>query len=115
MPRAICSSTSRAACARSRLHLNKKSGVAGFARQHTGIDADLAQGLFIFHVGVLAENQLGIRRTVQPSVLLDFLLKLPRCPAGVTKRQDRAGWSVAARDGLEDVERSRQANPFIDR
>ena len=89
--------------------------MAGFARQHAGIDADLAQGLFIFHVGVLAENQLGIRRTVQPSVLLDFLLKLPRCLAGVTKRQDRAGWSVAARDGLEDVERSRQANPFIDR
>jgi hypothetical protein len=34
--------------------------VAGFARQHAGVDADLAQGFFVFCVSVLAEDQFGV-------------------------------------------------------
>src|SRR5262245_10047816 len=107
MPRAICSSTSRAACAPSRSHLNKKSRVAGLARQHAEIDADLAQGLFIFCVGVLAEDQLRICGAVQPAILLNLLFQLTGGPTGIAERQDCTGGAVAARNGFEDVERSR--------
>jgi len=55
---------------------NDESGVAGFARQHAGIDAELAQRLFVFGVGVGTEDQFGVGGAMQPAVLLNFLFQL---------------------------------------
>src|SRR5262245_35895862 len=86
------------------------SRVAGLARQHPQINADLAQGLFILRVCVLTENQFRVGRAVKPSVLLDLVLELSGGPSSVPKRKDSARRSLASRDRLENVERSRKAD-----
>src|SRR5262249_39199437 len=88
--------------------------VPGLAREHAEIDADLLQRLLVFAAGVLAENQLGIGRAMQPAVMLDLVLELARRPPGIAERQDRAARSFPARDRLEDVKRCGQADAFID-
>src|SRR5262245_32725218 len=52
---------------------------------------------------------------MQPAIMLDLILELPRRPPGIAERQDRALWSLAAGDRLEDVERRREADAFVDR
>src|SRR5262249_49424240 len=89
--------------------------VSGLAREHAESDADLLQRLLVFAAGVLTENQLGIGRAMQPAVMLDLGLELARRPAGIAERQDRALWSVPARDRLEDIERRGEADAFVDR
>ena len=71
--------------------------------------------LVVFAVGVLAEDQLGIGRAMQPAVMLDLLLELARRPAGIAERQDGAVRALAARDRLENVERRGEADAFVDR
>ena len=66
-----------------------KSRVARLVRQHAGIDADLAQRAQVFVLDVAAEDQVGIGGAMQPAIVLDFVLELPRRPAGITERQDR--------------------------
>src|SRR5262249_60295188 len=75
--------------------------VPGLAREHAEIDADLLQRLLVFAAGVLAENQLGIGRAMQPAVMLDLVLELAWRPPGIAERQDRAARSFPARDRLE--------------
>src|SRR4051794_12940743 len=91
------------------------SGVAGVARQHAERDADLLERLLVFLVGVLAEDQLRIGRTMQPPVLLNLVLELSRRPAGVAQGEQRAGRAIAAGYGLENVERGGEADAFVDR
>src|SRR5262249_60815380 len=52
---------------------------------------------------------------MQPAVMLDLVLELPRLPAGITERENRALGSVAAGDRLENVERGGEANALVDR
>ena len=87
----------------------------GFARQLAQIDADLAQRLVVFAVGVGAEDQFRIGGAMQPAVRLDFVFQLPGRPAGIAEREDGALRPVAARDRLEDVERGGEADAFVDR
>ena len=89
--------------------------VPGLARQLAEVDADLAQRLFVFGVGVGAENQFRIGRAMQPAVLLDFLFQLAGRPAGIAEREDGACRPVAARDRLEDIERGGEADALVDR
>src|SRR5262249_31585948 len=72
------------------------------------------QSLFILHLCILTENQFRVGRAVKPSVLLDLLLKLSRRPSGVPKRKDGARRSFTSSDRLENVERSRKADAFVD-
>src|SRR5262245_19873968 len=92
----------------------KISRVAGFARQHPQINADLAQGLFILRVCILTENQFRVGRAVKPSVLLDLVLELSGGPSSVAKRKDSARRSFAPRNRLENVERSSKADALVD-
>src|SRR5262245_43820799 len=101
-------------CSRSR-RLGSVLRVPGFAREHAQIDADLLQCPLVFAVGVLAENQLGIGRAVQPAVMLDLVLELAGRPPGIAEREDRALRSLSARDRLEDVERRRETDALVDR
>ena len=70
------------------------SRVAGLARQHAQINSDLAQGLFIFGVCILTENQFRIGRAVKPAILLDLVLELSGRPSSIPKRKDGARRSV---------------------
>src|SRR5262249_16805291 len=54
-------------------------------------------------------------RTVQPSVLLNFLFKLAGSPSGITKGKNGTRGPVSTRDRLEDVERRCQADALVDR
>src|SRR5215475_9964219 len=80
------------------------SGVAGLAREHAEVDADLLQRLDVLGLGVLAEDQLGIGGAVQPAVLIDLGLELTGRPAGVAEREHGPLRPFAARNRLEDVE-----------
>src|SRR5437868_1390223 len=93
-----------------RRNVSTGSGVSGFARQFSGIDADLAQGPAIFAVGIGPEHQLGIGRAMQPAVILDLALELARRPMGVTEREHRGLWTFSARDRFQDVEGRGQAD-----
>src|SRR5262245_14376069 len=99
----------------SRAARGKGSGVPGLGRQHAQIDADLLEGFLVLAVGVLAEDQLGIGRAMQPSVLVDLVFELARRPAGIAERQYRLLRTVAARNRLEDIERGGEADAFVDR
>src|ERR1700729_2516953 len=71
-------------CAQSGLQplLNHRySGVAGFARQHAGVNAEFAQGAIIFLADIAAEDQVRISAAMQPAIVLDFVLQLSRRPA----------------------------------
>ena len=89
--------------------------VAGFARQHAEVDADLAQRLVVLAFGVGAEDQLRIGRAMQPAVLLDLGFQLPRRPAGIAEREDGADRPLAVGDRFQDVERRGEADAFVDR
>src|SRR5262245_31091487 len=69
-------------------------GVPRFARQHAGLDPHLTQGALIFSVGFLVEEELGICVAMQPTVGVDFLLKLAGAPSRIAKRQNRALRSI---------------------
>src|SRR5271169_1126136 len=64
--------------------------VSGLARQHAQIDTDLLQRLFIFRGDIGAEDQIRIRRAMQPAVSLNLAFELARSPTGVAEREDRA-------------------------
>src|SRR5437764_15239460 len=55
---------------------NKLLAVPGLGRQHAEVDADLAQRLGIFVLGILPEDQLKVGRAVQPAILVDLGLEL---------------------------------------
>src|ERR1700760_553076 len=77
-----CAAGSKKSCFNEFLMLARRSwtvrlarrplGVAGLARQHAEIDAELLQRLRVLAVVVAAEDQLGIGGAVQPAVLLDL-------------------------------------------
>src|SRR5476649_2113250 len=89
--------------------------VTDFTRQPSGLDPDFPERPIVLYSGIEAEDQIRVRRTMQPAVIVDFGLELARRPPGVAERQDRAGRSCAPRDRLEDVDGGREANPIIDR
>ena len=91
------------------------SGVAGFADEMRGIDADLRQRPLVLLIEVAVEQQIGVGRAVQPAVGLDLALELTRPPAGIAERQDRPVRALAAGDGLEDVDGGRQRHAVVDR
>src|SRR5262245_50715128 len=91
------------------------SGVAGLAREHPKVDADLLKRLDVLALGVLPEDQLGIGAAVQPAVLIDLGFELTGSPAGVAERQNRPLRAFAARNRLEDVERGGETDAFVDR
>src|SRR5205085_8783330 len=51
---------------------------------------------------------------MQPAIMLDFYLELPRRPAGMTERQDRMLRPGACCDRLEDIDGRGQANAVVD-
>src|ERR1700730_7126153 len=91
------------------------SRVTGLAREHAEIDADLLECHRVFAAGVRTEDQLGIRRAVQPAVMLDLVLELAWRPPGIAEREDCAARPGAAGDRLEDVERRGETDAFVDR
>src|SRR5690242_4329542 len=52
---------------------------------------------------------------MQPTVLLNFILKLPGSPPRIAQGEDGAGRAVPAGDRLENIQRGGQADAFIDR
>src|SRR5215468_3144991 len=78
------------------------------------MDADLVERLLVFGVDVAAEDQFGIGGAMQPAVFLDFGFKLSRSPSGIAQRKHRADGTVAASDRLQNVERRRETNAFVD-
>src|SRR3954452_7321578 len=91
------------------------SRVAGLGREHAEIDADLLERLVVFAAGILPEDQFGIGCTMQPAVVLDFILELSRCPARVAKCQDGVMGPLSPRDCLENVERRSEADALVNR
>ena len=89
--------------------------VPGFARQLAEIDADLAHRLFVFAVDVGAEDQFGVGVAIEPAVLGDLVLELPRRPARIAEREHRALRTLAVRDRLQDIERRGEADAVVDR
>ena len=51
---------------------------------------------------IAVEDDVVVRRRVQPDVLLNFVVELARSPAGIAERDQGFVRTVAARDGLED-------------
>src|SRR5271156_6943848 len=88
--------------------------VSGLARQHAQIDTDLLQRLFIFRGDIGAEDQIRIRRAMQPAVSLNLAFELARSPTGVAEREDRARRPIAAGNCLENIERRCEANAIVD-
>src|SRR5262249_8617692 len=64
---------------------------------------------------ILAEDQIGVGSAMQPTIVLDLVLQLARSPAGIAECEDRALRSLPARDRLENVEGSGEANALVDR
>jgi hypothetical protein len=81
-----------------------RSRVAGFARQHTEVDAELPHRPFVFAAGIGSEHEIGIGGAMQPAIVLDLGLELPRRPAGVAKRENGARRALVAGDGFENIE-----------
>ena len=94
---------------------SEELGVARFARQHAQVNADLAQRLFVFTVGIGTEDQFRIGCAMQPAVRLDLVFQLPGRPTGIAECEYCALRPVAVRDRLEDIERGGEADAFVDR
>ena len=90
------------------------SRVPGVVRQHSGIDADLAQRAGVFFLDIAAEDQILVGIAMQPAIALDFVLQLPRRPAGITECQDGVLRPRAPGDRLQNIDGRGQANPFVD-
>src|SRR6516162_1858632 len=91
-----------------------RSGVAGFARQHAKVDADLPERQHIFPAGVRTEDQLRVCRAMQPPIVLDLVLELTGRPAGVAEGKNGVARASSASNRLEDVEGCREADALID-
>src|SRR5256885_13922960 len=89
--------------------------MTGFAREHAEINPDLLEGIDVLAAGIGPEYQVRIRCAVQPSVMLDLVLELPRRPAGIAQRQDGAARPRSASDRLENIECRSEADAFVDR
>src|SRR5438552_8399016 len=87
--------------------------VPGVVRQHARIDADLAQRAGVFFLDV-AEDQILVGIAMQPAIALDFVLQLPRRPAGITECQDGVLRPRTLGNRLEDIDGRGQANPVVD-
>src|SRR4051812_37903497 len=111
--RAVTKAASSSPMRNTDIRIMLRSGVADFARQHAGADADLFHRTVVLRADVRAENQVGVRAAMQPAVLLHFGLELARRPARIAEREDRACWPVTARDRLEYVEGGGEADAFI--
>jgi EAL domain-containing protein (putative c-di-GMP-specific phosphodiesterase class I) len=81
----------------------------------TTVDADLGQGPLVLVVEVAIEQEIEVRRAMQPAVGLDLVLELPRPPAGVSKRQDRPVRARPAGDCPQDLHRGRERDVIVDR
>ena len=57
----------------------------------------------------------GIGLAVQPAVRLDLEFELPRRPARIAERKERAVRPAAVGDGAQDLQRRRQADAVVDR
>src|SRR3954452_21237628 len=94
---------------------NDRSRVPGLARELAQLDPELAHRLLVFALDVGAEDQFRIGFAIEPAVLGDLVLELPRRPAGVAERQHRATRPLALRDRLQDIERGGEADAVVDR
>src|SRR5262249_37121647 len=92
-----------------------RSAVTCLGRQHAEVDADLAQRLGVFVLGILTEDQLKVGGAVQPAILVDLGLELARGPARIAKCKHCALRTIAARDRFEDVERGSETDALVDR
>src|SRR5262249_47363852 len=79
------------------------------------IDSDLLERLLVFAAGILPEDQFGVGRAMQPAVMLDLVLELARGPTGIAEGENGALRPLPTGDGLEDVQRCREADAFVDR
>src|SRR3954471_21001131 len=86
------------------------SGVSRFVGQHARIDADLAQRARIFFLDGAAEHEVRVGRAVQPAIVLDLALELPRSPAGIAQRQDGVAGTRALGDRLQDIDGRSETN-----
>src|ERR1700733_13935218 len=93
----------------------RHSGVAGLARQHADVNAELLERALVFMTDVGAEDEIGIGAAVQPAVALDLVFELARRPSGIAERQQRVAGPVAPGDPLEHVERCGEADAVVDR
>ena len=74
---------------------------------------DIARSYLLLEVAV--EQQVEVGRAVQPAVGGDLALELAGPPAGIAERQDGPVGTLAAGDGLEDVDGRRQRHALVDR
>src|SRR5271166_3878486 len=79
------------------------------------MNADLVERLFILGVDVGSEDQFGVGRAMQPAVFLDLGFELSRSPAGIAEREHGAERALAPGDRLQDIERRRETDAFVDR
>src|SRR3954467_4198155 len=92
-----------------------RSRVPGLARELAELDAELAHRLLVLALDIGAEDQFRVGIAVEPAVVGDLVLELPRRPAGVTEREHRAARPLALRDRLQDIERGGEADAVVDR
>jgi hypothetical protein len=79
-----------------------------------GLDAEPLQGHRPLVIIVVAEQEGLVGLAGQPDVLLQFLLELPRAPAGIAQGQEGvAGPAVVAGHGLQDVARASESYAAI--
>ena len=91
------------------------SGPSGHSDKVGRIDAQAVESARVLAFKVVVENHFGIGRTVEPAIRLDFVFKLTRRPAGITKREDGPVRPASFRDCLENLDCGGQADAFIDR
>lgn len=112
-PRAMSQSAPARATATERQDEGERASdlrVPGDARQRRQIEADLADGAVPLVVDVVAEQQVLVRRRLQPTVGLDLRLELSRRPPGIAERQQAAARSVARRDRGKHVHAGGERN-----
>ena len=78
--------------------------MSGFGHQKRRVDTDLRQRFFVFQIKIGLEDNFGIGRAVEPAIGLDLAFELPRGPAGVAERQDRALRATSDRNRLQYVD-----------
>src|SRR5947209_12996006 len=91
------------------------SGMPGGGREISRVDADPPQRLLIFQLYRRIENKRRIGRAVQPAIVLDFGLKLARCPAGIAERVDGAIRPCPFGNGAQDVDGGSQRDAIVNR
>ncbi len=79
-----------------------------------GSTPDPPQRLVVARIDRGAEQQVRVRRAIQPAIRLDLMLELPGGPARIAERQDRVLRALASRQRAQDIDGGGQAHAVVD-